>query len=211
MLAIFGPKAGKTETPNNRICITIASSGCVKVPSCSQLKLLIPIWTLKLYKEPERGRFISPRSTILAVCVGFVFQVPNSLRSTRSYFIARVKFQFQTAWREPYSEESLPCKTGTTGEVRAERRMRRSSDPVSWPSRPPTLWRAENFGCAPVETSAVEIRMAVEGYEELQHVRLLRSVLVLETLRQGSGCELVSYYWRPSHTTRNTIRVQTLP
>ena len=68
VLAIFGPKAGKTETPNNGICTIIASSVCVKVPSCSWLKLLIPIWTLIGYKQPERGRFISLRTTILAVC-----------------------------------------------------------------------------------------------------------------------------------------------
>ena len=46
VLAICGPKACKTETPNNGICIMIASSVCVRVPSCSQLKLLIPAWTL---------------------------------------------------------------------------------------------------------------------------------------------------------------------
>ena len=68
VLAIFGPKAGKTETPNNGICIILASLVCVKVPSCSQLKLLIPIWTLAVYKQPERGRFISLGTTILAVC-----------------------------------------------------------------------------------------------------------------------------------------------
>ena len=43
VLAIFGPKAGKTETPNNGICIVTASSISVKVPSCSQLKLLAPV------------------------------------------------------------------------------------------------------------------------------------------------------------------------
>ena len=45
MLAIFGPKAGKTKTPNNGICIIIASSVFVKLLSCSQLKHLLPIWT----------------------------------------------------------------------------------------------------------------------------------------------------------------------
>ena len=68
VLAIFGPKAGKTETPNNGICIIIASSISVKVLSCSQLKLLIPIWALTACKQPGGGRFISLRTTILAVC-----------------------------------------------------------------------------------------------------------------------------------------------
>ena len=68
VLAIFGPKAGKTETPNNGICIIIASSISVKVLSCSQLKLLAPIWTLALYKQLERGRFISCRTIMMAVC-----------------------------------------------------------------------------------------------------------------------------------------------
>ena len=68
VLAILGPKAGKTETPNNGICIIIASSVCVKVPSCSQLKLLMPIWALAACKQPGGGRFISLRTTILAVC-----------------------------------------------------------------------------------------------------------------------------------------------
>ena len=66
--AVTAPKFCKTETPNNGICIIIASSVCVKVPSCSQLKLLIPIWALAVYIQPERGRFISLRTTILAVC-----------------------------------------------------------------------------------------------------------------------------------------------
>ena len=45
-----------------------ASSVCVKVPSCSRLKLLIPVWALTLNKQLERGRFI-PRGTIMmAVC-----------------------------------------------------------------------------------------------------------------------------------------------
>ena len=38
VLTIFGPKASKTETPNNRI---IASSVCVKVLSCSQIWLVV--------------------------------------------------------------------------------------------------------------------------------------------------------------------------
>ena len=66
--AVTAPKFGKTETPNNGICTIIASSVCVKVPPCSWLKLLIPIWTLIGYKQPEGGRFISLRTTILAVC-----------------------------------------------------------------------------------------------------------------------------------------------
>ena len=41
VLTIFGPKASKTETPNNRICIIIASSVCVKVLSCSQIWLVV--------------------------------------------------------------------------------------------------------------------------------------------------------------------------
>ena len=68
VLAILGPKAGKTETPNNGICIVMASSVCVKVPSCSRLKLLIPVWALAAYKQPERGRFISLRTAMMAVC-----------------------------------------------------------------------------------------------------------------------------------------------
>ena len=68
VLAILGPKAGKTETPNNGICIIIASSVCVKVPSCSRLKLLIPVWALEAHKQPERGQLISPRTAMMAVC-----------------------------------------------------------------------------------------------------------------------------------------------
>ena len=68
VLAILGPKAGKTETPNNGICIIIASSISVKVLSCSQLKPSAPIWTLALYKQLERGRFISCRTIMMAVC-----------------------------------------------------------------------------------------------------------------------------------------------
>ena len=68
VLAIFGPKAGKTETPNNGICTIIASSISVKVLSCSQLKPSAPIWTLALYKQLERGRFISCRTIMMAVC-----------------------------------------------------------------------------------------------------------------------------------------------
>ena len=68
VLAILGPKAGKTETPNNGICIVMASSVCVKVPSCSRLKLLIPVWALAAYKQPERGQFISLRTAMMAVC-----------------------------------------------------------------------------------------------------------------------------------------------
>jgi len=68
VLAILGPKAGKTGTPNNGICIITASSVCVKVPSCSRVKPLIPVWALAAYKQPERGQFISPRTTMMAVC-----------------------------------------------------------------------------------------------------------------------------------------------
>ena len=68
VLAIFGPKAGKTETPNNGICTIIASSVCVKVPSCSRISLLIPMWTLEVYKQPEKGRFTSLRTAMMAVC-----------------------------------------------------------------------------------------------------------------------------------------------
>ena len=68
VLAILGPKAGKTETPNNGICIVMASSVCVKVPSCSRLKLLIPVWAVAAYKQPERGQFISRRTAMMAVC-----------------------------------------------------------------------------------------------------------------------------------------------
>ena len=68
VLAILGPKAGKTETPNNGICIIIASSVCVKVPSCSRLKLLIPVWALTLNKQLERGRFIPCGHIMMAVC-----------------------------------------------------------------------------------------------------------------------------------------------
>ena len=45
VLTIFGPKASKTETPNNGICIIIiiiiASSVPVKVLSCSQFWLMV--------------------------------------------------------------------------------------------------------------------------------------------------------------------------
>ena len=68
VLVIFSPKAGKTETPNNGICTTIASSVCVKVPSCSRIRILIPMWTLAVYKQPEKGRFTSLRTAMMAVC-----------------------------------------------------------------------------------------------------------------------------------------------
>ena len=68
VLAILGPKAGKTETPNNGICIIIASSVCVKVPSCSRVKLLRPVWALTLNKQLERGRFIPCGTIMMAVC-----------------------------------------------------------------------------------------------------------------------------------------------
>ena len=69
VLAILGPKAGKTETPNNGICIIIAGSVRVKVPSCSRVKLLRPVWALTLNKQLERGRFI-PCGTIMMAIFG---------------------------------------------------------------------------------------------------------------------------------------------
>ena len=41
VLTIFCPKASKTETLNNGICIIIASSVRVKVLSCSQVWLMV--------------------------------------------------------------------------------------------------------------------------------------------------------------------------
>ena len=82
VLAIFGPKAGKTGTPNNGICIIIASSISVKVLSCSQLKPSAPIWTLALYKQLERGRFI-PRRTIIGPQVPLRERQPGVLYPTQ--------------------------------------------------------------------------------------------------------------------------------
>ena len=50
----------------NGICIIIAGSVCVKVPSCSRLMLLRPVWALTLNKQLERGRFI-PCGTIMTL------------------------------------------------------------------------------------------------------------------------------------------------
>ena len=46
----------------------MASSVFVKVPSCSRLKPLIPVWAVAAYKQPERGQFISRRTAMMAVC-----------------------------------------------------------------------------------------------------------------------------------------------
>ena len=62
------PTGGNQSLALNGICIVMASSVCVKVPSCSRLKLLIPVWALAAYKQPERGRFISLRTAMMAVC-----------------------------------------------------------------------------------------------------------------------------------------------
>ena len=52
----------------NGICIVMASSVCVKVPSCSRLKLLIPVWALAAHKQPERGQLMPLRTAMVAVC-----------------------------------------------------------------------------------------------------------------------------------------------
>ncbi len=62
------PTGGNQSLALNGICIVMASSVCVKIPSCSRLKLLIPVWAVEAYKQPERGQFISLRTTMMAVC-----------------------------------------------------------------------------------------------------------------------------------------------
>ena len=51
------PTGGNQGLALNGICIIIASSVCVKVPSCSRVKLLRPVWALTLNKQLERGRY----------------------------------------------------------------------------------------------------------------------------------------------------------